>query len=134
MRIVEIIRLSSTMERGTLGVLRIDKQPFCVTLELPWRENLPFKSCIPPGQYHCEKYESSRYNETYIVLGVPERDGILWHPGNFLSDTDGCILPGTSFGHVEGKLLIRESVDAFNYFMNYLRPDNSFHLTITDCF
>lgn len=134
MRVVEILRISSSTSHGTRGVLTIDKLPFCVTLELPWRLNEPNRSCIPAGLYTCKRYKSDRYDDTFKVWGVYNRDSILFHPGNFLTDTDGCILPGRSFGSPGEKILIVQSRTAFFSFMRYLAADNSFYLSVSDVF
>ena len=134
MRNMEIIRITSSMTQGTRGVMLIDRQPQCLTLELPWRMNVPFESCIPEGEYLCERYMSARYKETYIVLGVYSRDAILFHPGNFLEDTDGCIIPGSSFGAPNARPLVVSSRYAFNQMMDRLRGRDEFHLTIRNAF
>lgn len=134
MRHMEIIRITSSMVHGTRGVMVIDRQPLCVTLELPWRMNEQSRSCICVGDYLCESYESARYRDTYLVLGVHGREGILFHPGNYLLDTDGCILPGMSFGRSNDEILIIESRLAFKYMMERLSGQDFFRLTIRDVF
>ena len=68
------------------------------TLELPWRDNHPTESCVQGGEYLCKKYPSEKFGERYILTGVPDRDGILIHPGNYPWNTEGCILLGTGPG------------------------------------
>ena len=93
----------STSDQGTLGSLYIGKEWFgCRTIELPWRDNEPFHSCIPEGEYPITPYESQTFGKTYLVLEVPGRSGILFHAGNwagderkgYRADSAGCILPG----------------------------------------
>lgn len=65
------------------------------TLELPWNQNAPTRSCIPPGRYRCVLAFSNRYQRIMPrLLNVPERDGILIHSGNVAADTSGCVLVG----------------------------------------
>jgi hypothetical protein len=85
---------------GTFGVLLDERTPFALTLELPWADNAPEKSCIPPGEYQCEKVISPNFGQTFEVKGVPNRSKILFHKGNFTQDTKGCILLGESFEDV----------------------------------
>lgn len=134
MRFIQIVRFASMVEKGTRGVMILDGQPFLVTLELPWNMNNPFLSCIPCGLYYCERYTSTRYKETFIVLGVQDREGILFHPGNFLRDTDGCILPGLSFGAPNAKALVISSRVAFERFMMSMEGYDRFLLQITNAF
>lgn len=68
----------------------------CCTLELPWKANRRQISCIPLGNYsvrHCAPTTKFPY-EHYLVLSVPDRDGIKFHRGCFTKDTLGCILVG----------------------------------------
>ncbi len=134
MRFIQITRFPGTVDKGTRGVMVLDGQPFIVTLELPWRMNERSISCIPTGLYYCERYTSSRYKETFIILGVHDRDGILFHPGNFLKDTDGCICTGLSFGAPHAKALVIDSRLAFDRFMIALENDNRFLLQIRNAF
>lgn len=78
----------------TLGVLTCAQRTW-VTLELPWRDNEPFKSCIPDGRYDVRRKSSRRFGETWEVLNVSRREAILFHAGNTTKDTEGCILIGT---------------------------------------
>ena len=97
-KMVDVVlnRVSSGMA-GTYGVLVVDEHPICVTLELPWLDNLPFKSCIPEGSYVVDRFFSPKFNSVFLLHGVPDRSGILIHSGNTLRDTEGCILVGSSF-------------------------------------
>lgn len=67
----------------------------CVTMERPWRDNKPFKSCIPTGTYAVGRHQSPKFGACLKVHDVPDRTDILFHAGNFPEDTTGCILPGS---------------------------------------
>jgi len=46
------IKRTVTTENGTFGVMSIkDKEPFALTLERQWLNNIPNVSCIPAGDY-----------------------------------------------------------------------------------
>lgn len=71
----------------------------CLTLELAWKDNAPFVSCIPTGSYRAIPRVSAKYGKHYYILQpngseIPERTFILIHVGNFKSDIEGCILVG----------------------------------------
>lgn len=81
--------------RGILGTIRTsDGDLVCKTLELPWDRNQPSVSCIPCGKYGVTDYTSVKYPSAFVVLSVPGRSGILIHAGNYVTDTEGCILVG----------------------------------------
>ena len=78
----------------------------CWTLERPWLGNLPNVSCIPDDVYRVEPYTRANGDRSLVVLGNsccagPDdldqdhtRWGILFHTGNAVHDSQGCILPG----------------------------------------
>lgn len=69
----------------------------CVTLELAWRNNQSNISCIPPGKYIVQRRHSITHDWHLHIQNVPNRTYILFHAGNYNSDTKGCILPGQEF-------------------------------------
>jgi hypothetical protein len=69
----------------------------CFTLELPWQDNQPLISSIPAGRYKVIIDFSNRFQRQMpLLLDVPGRTGIRIHKGNAPSNTEGCILLGTS--------------------------------------
>jgi len=136
MRIVELVRLESG-EQGTFGVLKIDKQAFCCTLEPRDRLNANNISAIPPGQYIAVRHQSPKFGETFMVKDVPGRTNILFHKGNTDDDTAGCIILGSSFGHLGADRAVLASGKAFGGFTELFKrgiapADLRFHLTITE--
>ncbi len=120
-----LLRAPST-EQGTLGILfRPDGSRMNYTLELPWKENLRRKSCIPTGLYPVKLVLSPRRGQVYLVLDVPSRDSILIHSGNVAGDVEegwesdvlGCILLGEYRGTRRGQLAIFNSKVAIRHFM-----------------
>jgi hypothetical protein len=132
MKIVELIRLEDDSE-GTFGVLKINKEVFCVTLEPPDRLNKREKSCIPAQQYICNRYKSHAFGKTFIVENVPNRSGILFHAGNTKKDTAGCIILAQHFGKLRGFRAVLNSGKTFEEFMELMK-DDQFHLTIKEAY
>ena len=116
------------------------------SLELPYLENQQNISCIPPGEYLCERITHRKYGVCYYVNDVPGRSGILIHIGNFAAqrvlaarvkartakkvDTLGCIMVGLRFVDLngDGYLDLQDSTKAMNILRAVL-PD-SFKLII----
>ncbi|MEE9118546.1 MAG: DUF5675 family protein [Calditrichia bacterium] len=130
MEIVEIIRLEENWDQGTFGVLKINKEVFCCTLEPPDRLNAQNISSIPAQQYICERYRSLKYGETFQVTNVPGRLGILIHAGNVVGHTKGCIILGQYFGKLGANRAVLNSGNTFREFMELMNGTDRFHLTI----
>ena len=119
---------------GTFGVmLDSEDRPFAVTLELPWENNKQNVSCIPAGEYKCQSVQSPKFGDTWEICGVKGRDDILFHKGNYLRDTHGCILVGLHFGlYADGKPCIVASKEGFNELRDKLAGARTFNLKITN--
>lgn len=124
-----IIRLSEST-KVTLGVFIMDGLPRFFTLEEPWRQNQSNSSCIPEGEYKCEEYMSSKFGNTFVVMNVPGRSGILFHTGNSTEDTEGCILLGMRMDPFSWTK-IADSRNAFEFFRSFLMGEKEFQLRIT---
>lgn len=145
MRQVNIIR-ESTDEQGTFGRIHImDIGWSAYTLEPPWRNNEPNKSCIPTGAYECVWRKSPKYGWCYHVQNVPNRSHILSHPGNlggdqeagYVTHTLGCILQGLRIGSltVNGRvqkavLVSRAAIREFN---EHMRTE-TFQLNVVEAY
>lgn len=121
-----------TSSKGTFGVLRHDNIPFVLTMELPWLDNQYNVSCIPPGRYQCVRVLSPQFGDTFEVLDVPSREHILFHKGNYLRNTKGCILVGEKFEGPPSSPYIVDSGHAFEEFKMLLAGHKEFWLTITE--
>ena len=111
-------RLSEGPDAGVHGVLTIPnfaRVPYCFTLEPPrlfeGTPNVPAKTCIPPGTYDVEVYNSPHQKRRVPRLkDVPGRDEIEMHPFNQIKETKGCIAPGFRWLN---PIFLAESRDAF---------------------
>lgn len=129
---VRIVRLETSSKHGTFGVLLIQGEVFCTTLEPYSRDNCKKLSCIPTGQYCCVRRESVRYGPTFEVLNVQDRYDILFHIGNVRQETEGCILLGRQFGCLGADRAILASRATFKHFMEMLSETHIFKLTIVE--
>ncbi len=130
---VRLIRIEES-NQGTFGVLVICSQVFCVTLEpSDWfnEENI---SSIPAQQYQCMKIRSSRFGETFELVDVPNRSHVLFHAGNVLKHTTGCILLAQYFGKLYGDRAVRNSGKTFRRFMEIMKNIDVFNLTIKEAY
>ena len=89
---IELIRYCYGPDE-TLGVLKF-KDYALWTAECPWRENQRFTSCIPDGQYALSAFDSPAHRDTWQIIDVEGRDGILIHVGNSVADVTGCVAVG----------------------------------------
>lgn len=122
-------------EWGTYGVLIGPKGPFIVTLERPYTDGFGKLSYIRAGVYPCKRVNSPKFGWTYEIAGVAGRSAILFHAGNWVDDSRGCVLTGTTFdpvGGSDGKSGVTGSKMAFDELMDLLDGVPSFTLTVAD--
>jgi len=130
---VHLLRIENNFQYGVFGVLLISGEVFCATLEPKEFENAPSISCIPYGQYYCERIRSPKFGITvYEVCNVPGRTDILMHPGNVAEDTEGCILLGQYWGKLKDNRAILNSGLTFTKFMNIMASYAKFKLSIKE--
>jgi len=130
--IVELIRHEESFRWGTIGLLKIQKKVICFTLEPPDVLNKRNESSIPAQQYMVWRIVSPRYGDCFEVRDVPGRSGILFHAGNTLQDTSGCILLGNQVGKLKHNRAVLNSGQTYKQFMMLMSGHNAFHLTISE--
>ena len=129
-------RLSAKGRSPTVGVLTHQGVVSLLTLELPWADNKPNISCIPDGKYLCKLRLGATTSggmfipRTFEVTNVPDRGGVLFHVGNTIRDTHGCILLGLGLGDILGQQAVILSRDAFSKFLNLMVGEEEFSLTV----
>jgi hypothetical protein len=83
---------------STIGELFLNGERMCDTLELPYKDNQRSISSIPAGEYKVRlRYPRESATRDYLhllVQDVKDRSYILFHRGNYASDSRGCILVG----------------------------------------
>lgn len=125
------IRRSPSTDAGTFGALRFGSS-VVQSLELPWRDNIRQRSCIPPGVYQCALVKSPRFGLVYEVKNVPGRSHVLIHRANLGGDIDkgldtelqGCIAPFLRIGAMRNSKGVMQpaglvSSTAFRTFMEW---------------
>ena len=132
--ILELIRLEENYKYGTFGILKINKMVFCVTLEPRDELNTPFISSIPAQQYMCKRVNSHKYGPTWEVERVPGRLAILFHAGNVVKNTEGCIILAQHFGKLRGDRAVLNSGVTFNNFMTITIDNIQLSLTISEVY
>lgn len=125
-------------DMGTFGRLIVPGGFECFTCERPWLGNRVSESCIPPGVYDLAMRNSEvvrrttggRYSRGWEVTGVDGRTYIMFHPGNTLDDSEGCILPGESLSAWDGKWAVTNSQGTFDRLMKVLGGAENWTLEI----
>lgn len=134
------------MPKCTIGSMEYEGERLVYILERPWKDNAPNISCIPEDTYLCKRVQSPKFSKLckkllgygdgslFQIMDVPDRDHILIHWGSFVSDTHGCQLTGSEIADIDndGVLDMSSSRKAFIKFMNFLKDDFEFILTIKE--
>ncbi len=81
-------------EEGVNGSLFLDGKFICHTIELPWKENRRYESCITEGEYDVTVRFSKKFGYHLHIKNVFGRKWILFHPANDAkTELRGCIAP-----------------------------------------
>ena len=134
--------LSTTFYRadGVFSELRQEDTLFCEALEHSynqpdgtWLPKLPRGAtyrCVR-GMHTLERYNKGDPFETFEITGVPGHTGILFHPGNLNSHSNGCVLLGMKREVTsDNTWIITSSRDAFALFMTANTGVDSFDLEV----
>ena len=114
---------NSKLTLGMIQIHNVDHSPI-YTLENPYKDNKPFISCIPEGVYNCSPYNGEKYKSVYEVNDVKGRSDILFHSGNWVHETSGCILLGSAIGEMKNQPALISSVKAVNQFKSLIGRNN----------
>lgn len=131
--------------QGTVGVLEL-QDTLWYTMEQPWRNNLPFKSCIPVGEYQLIPWESYKYGECFIAVneelnvfhseaspGRPS-DGrfkcLYFHRGNYPNSFKGC--GGIGYSYKPSLDMITNTRKACKIVNKTIHDEGSYILRIKD--
>jgi len=125
-----IIRLEQT-DQGSLGVLLLNDEIFCFTLEPDmWDAS---KGHIPAGEYQCRRFHGTKWPDTFEVI-VQDHTAVLFHAGNTEADTLMCVLLGATTGKLKGNRAVLNSGNTFSAFMSRLYGFMEFTLEVRDCY
>jgi len=125
---------------GTFGKILIDGRDY-YTVEQPWNNNTPFKSCVPLGKYELVPYTSDKFGKLFMLKneanGIYTEDNgkgryscLAFHRGNYPSDFEGCIGIGDSFTIVNNKPMVTNTVETCKIINEYLYNSSDRELII----
>lgn len=131
-----ILRRFRSDDIGTFGTLELDGHVF-FTVERPWEDNKPFKSCIPEGEYSLVPHESNKYGNVLAIvnndMGVTHyeepssvRYACLIHTANYPHDVEGCIGLGDNYTND----MVTNSRQSITDFYNIVSPSEIHELKI----
>ena len=117
---------------GTHGVLTFADGTEFFTVERPWLNNERRISCIPEGEYKLKMRRSpivqrtsdGDYTRGYEITGVEGRSLIMIHVGNYVRNSAGCLLVGSSKAMQSGEPVVWSSRKAFNDLMQKMQGRN----------
>ena len=136
-----LVRFKKTPTRvlGHLFLYQTDPEHHLVgrvcTLELPDLGNQHYISCIPQGHYSLklEKWGKPKKDTwAYRFDKVKDRDGVLIHPANYVTQILGCVAVGQRFEDLnkDGELDVADSRKAIEYLKSICGEE--FELDIVD--
>lgn len=92
---------------------------------------------LPPGTYICQRgmhrlHGMTEDFETFEILGVDGHSGILFHVGNFNSNSEGCVCVGEMIYDRNPDWMVTKSEYTFERFMQMQAGINLFSLTVVE--
>ena len=135
---VELVRFAYTV-KGTFGILFVDGDPICYTVERPWDDNKPNVSCVPEGTYPLrmrssgvvKRSSAGAFEKGWEICEVPDRTYIMVHVANHMGHLQGCVGTGDQLGVVGNQFGVWNSRAAFAKFMQRLPDDTDHRISIT---
>lgn len=133
-----LLRTTDCRLDGIFSELYKAKDIFMVTLEHAYPNQASWAPKIPRGAtYTCRRglHSLDHYNqgmpfETFEILGIPGHTGLLFHPGNWNKDSNGCVLTGRYIRHDAAGWWVTQSVAAYSSFMADLMGQDEFQLRV----
>ena len=116
---------------GAFGVLLHLGVPFAVTLERTYEQPGEPVVKIPPGAFRCTATRFIRGQYDTYEINVLGHSRLLFHKGNYETDSDGCVLVGESFAEFDGKPGIAQSGAAFAEFIKRCANAPEFTLEVS---
>ena len=92
---------------------------------------------ITPGTHLCVRGPHRLHNmtsdfETFEVTGISGHSDLLFHVGNWNSDSEGCILMGNGIAQSRQGQMVTASRPCFEEFMKNLAGVDSFNLEVIE--
>lgn len=123
---------------GTVGLLVFPSGETMYVLERPKESEDESPVCIPEGTYPLVMRESpivkstskGKYTRGYEVTEVEGRTHIMVHIGNYVHNSEGCLLTGESVGKHKGLPAVWKSAVAFDRFMKLMQEEEITHIEI----
>lgn len=133
-----ILRRFRSDDIGTFGTMELDGHVF-FTVEKPWKDNAPFKSCVAEGEYSLVPHKSDKYGNVLALvseeLGVTHykepnsiRYACLIHTANYPKDVEGCIGLGDNYN--PNLSMVMNARQSTIDFYNIVSPSKAHKLTI----
>ena len=131
----------SAVSGGVISTWNVSGEVFH-GVEQPWRDNLPYKSCIPTGVYALIPWVSFRHGPCFAFVGgtvaLTEEDlappavtrfACLVHVANYADQVEGCFGIGMSVGSrsSDGAPAVWNSADALARLRGTL-GDDPYHI------
>ncbi len=134
--ILDIYRLEHSQTEGNRGVQMLNGKFVGFSIELPDKDNQPFKSRIPAGNYIAKKKKSKKFNRIcWYIQDVPGRTKIILnHKGNSARDFSGCIGLGSEpYGDFHGERGVTYTSGTCSKFMELTKDVEVLSVKIVDC-
>lgn len=135
--------------KGVIGAVvgRVSKNGVMLgySIEQSWRNNEPFRSCVPDGEYVLMPHESKKHGKVFVMInetmGIYKNESdckkktdrfkcYFVHVGNRASDVEGCVALGFDMMFDKKGFGVTDSSEAVDNFRNLSDFSKQSSLTI----
>ena len=130
----------ANLPTGVWGRAMEDGKRIAWTLEQPWRDNKPFRSCIPAGQYVLTPFDGAKYKNTFafynpdlnvhIVNQEFGRYACVIHSANVVDELQGCVAFGKDLSVINGQWAITNSKETTHMILEKIRQNVQHRINI----
>ncbi len=109
---------------GVYSVLLWQDEPFAVSVEVS-------PPILDDGLYRCSRDYFHRGGYETFLIDVPGHSRVLFHKGNFGSQSRACVIVAESFDVLNGKVAVVDSARGFAEFMKLTAGLERFELLVS---
>ena len=126
------IKTVAIRDDGCFSTLLWNGRPFAVSVERTFDNGRPILyNGLFTAKRGMHQLSHGAPFETFEILGVTGHTGILFHKGNWETDSEGCVLVGESYAVLSGRTAVADSKGGFSELMELTQGLDEFTVRVS---